>query len=118
MIRSGPSALRSWETYTWSAVWAVSGGEASQSSSMSRSRETTSLACSSKEASRARCSEPRSGTRTPPSLCPRPTSIGQDGTGLASERPLRVGLVVEPAGIEHPYMHGAYLGLDRAVREL
>jgi basic membrane protein A len=35
-----------------------------------------------------------------------------------SERPLRVGLVTEPAGIENPYMHGAYLGLERAVREL
>ena len=35
-----------------------------------------------------------------------------------SERSLRVGLVVEPAGIEHPYSHGAYLGLERAVREL
>src|SRR5829696_10224366 len=32
-----------------------------QSSSMSGSRETTSLACSSKEASRARCFEPPSG---------------------------------------------------------
>jgi basic membrane protein A and related proteins len=37
---------------------------------------------------------------------------------LVSERRLRVGLVVEPSGIEHPYMHGAYLGLERAVREL
>ena len=34
------------------------------------------------------------------------------------ERQLRVGLVVEPAGIEHTYSHGAYLGLERAVREL
>jgi basic membrane protein A and related proteins len=37
---------------------------------------------------------------------------------LVSERRLRVGLVVEPAGIDDPYMHGAYLGLERAVREL
>ena len=44
--------------------------------------------------------------------------IGQDETGLVSDRRLRVGLVVEPAGIEHPYSHGAYLGLERAVREL
>jgi basic membrane protein A and related proteins len=44
--------------------------------------------------------------------------IGQDETGLVSERRLRVGLVVEPAGIDHPYNHGAYLGLERAVREL
>jgi basic membrane protein A and related proteins len=37
---------------------------------------------------------------------------------LVSERRLRVGLVVEPAGIDDPYNHGAYLGLERAVREL
>ena len=35
-----------------------------------------------------------------------------------SERRLRVGLVTEPTGIENPYIHGAYLGLERAVREL
>ena len=44
--------------------------------------------------------------------------IGQDEKGLVSERRLRVGLVVEPAGIDHQYNHGAYLGLERAVREL
>jgi basic membrane protein A len=37
---------------------------------------------------------------------------------LVSERRLRVGLVVEPAGIDDPYHRGAYLGLERAVREL
>jgi basic membrane protein A len=37
---------------------------------------------------------------------------------LVSDRRLRVGLVTEPAGIENPYMRGAYLGLERAVREL
>jgi basic membrane protein A len=37
---------------------------------------------------------------------------------LVSERRLRVGLVTEPTGIENPYIHGAYLGLERAVREL
>jgi basic membrane protein A and related proteins len=37
---------------------------------------------------------------------------------LVSERRLRVGLVIEPAGIDNPYSHGAYLGLERAVREL
>jgi basic membrane protein A len=37
---------------------------------------------------------------------------------LVSERQLRVGLVTEPTGIENPYIHGAYLGLERAVREL
>jgi basic membrane protein A len=35
-----------------------------------------------------------------------------------SERRLRVGLVIEPSGIDNPYSHGAYLGLERAVREL
>jgi basic membrane protein A and related proteins len=44
--------------------------------------------------------------------------IGQDDAGLVSERRLRVGLVTEPTGIDHPYNHGAYLGLERAVREL
>jgi basic membrane protein A len=37
---------------------------------------------------------------------------------LVSERQLRVGLVIEPTGIDNPYYHGAYLGLERAVREL
>ena len=37
---------------------------------------------------------------------------------MASERRLRVGLVTEPTGIENPYIRGAYLGLERAVREL
>ena len=35
-----------------------------------------------------------------------------------SERRLRVGLVTESMGIDHPYNRGAYLGLERAVREL
>ena len=35
-----------------------------------------------------------------------------------SERRLRVGLVTEPGGIDDPYNRGAYLGLERAVREL
>jgi basic membrane protein A and related proteins len=38
--------------------------------------------------------------------------------GLVSERRLRVGLVVEPTGIENPYNHEPYRGLERAVREL
>jgi basic membrane protein A len=37
---------------------------------------------------------------------------------LVSDRRLRVGLVTEPTGIENPYIQGAYLGLERAVREL
>ena len=44
--------------------------------------------------------------------------IGQDETGLVSERRLRVGLVMQPEGIDNPYNQGAYLGLERAVREL
>jgi basic membrane protein A and related proteins len=35
-----------------------------------------------------------------------------------TERQLRVGLVIEPTGIDNPYFRGAYLGLERAVREL
>src|SRR5215216_5728673 len=49
---------------------------------------------------------------------PQPARIGQDETGLVSEMRLRVGLVVESGGIDYPYSHGAYLGLERAVREL
>jgi basic membrane protein A len=37
---------------------------------------------------------------------------------LVSDRQLRVGLVIEPTGIDNPYYHGPYLGLERAVREL
>jgi basic membrane protein A len=37
---------------------------------------------------------------------------------LVGDRRLRVGLVIEPTGIDDPYSHGAYLGLERAVREL
>jgi hypothetical protein len=33
---------------------------------------------------------------------------------LASNRQLRVGLVVEPTSIDNPYYRGAYLGLERA----
>src|SRR6185312_16507310 len=46
------------------------------------------------------------------------STFGQDGTALVSERRLRVGLVMEPKGIDDPYNRGAYLGLERAVREL
>src|SRR5262245_26149145 len=37
---------------------------------------------------------------------------------MVSESRLRVGLVLEPTGIDHPYCSGAYLGVERAVREL
>jgi basic membrane protein A len=37
---------------------------------------------------------------------------------VVSETRLRVGLVTEPGGIDNPYNRGAYLGLERAVREL
>src|SRR5262245_50484770 len=49
---------------------------------------------------------------------PQPTRIGQDATGLEGERALRAGCVRESPRIENPYIHGAYLGLERAVREL
>jgi basic membrane protein A len=63
---------------------------------------------------------------------PQEQKPGKDGAGtfatdvaypeqpdaLVSERRLRVGLVVEPTGIDNPYNRGAYLGLERAVREL
>jgi len=35
-----------------------------------------------------------------------------------NDKRLKVGLIVEPAGIDHPYHHGSYLGFERAVREL
>jgi basic membrane protein A len=35
-----------------------------------------------------------------------------------TDKRLRVGLVLDPGGIDHPYNHGAYLGIERAVREL
>src|SRR5215469_63843 len=37
---------------------------------------------------------------------------------MLSDRQLKVGLVIEATGIDNPYMKGAYLGLERAVREL
>src|SRR5262245_34793610 len=40
------------------------------------------------------------------------TESGGDG------RPLRVGLVLEPAGVENPYARGAFVGLERAVDKL
>jgi basic membrane protein A len=49
---------------------------------------------------------------------PQPARIGEDETGLVSERQLRVGLVTDSPRITSPYIHGAYLGLERAVREL
>src|SRR5262249_42632371 len=49
--------------------------------------------------------------------------LGRNGDRLGApqtgrDKRLRVGLVMEPAGIHHPYTRGAYLGLERAVREL
>jgi len=35
-----------------------------------------------------------------------------------NDKRLKVGLIVEPPGIAHPYGHGAYLGIERAAREL
>ena len=39
-------------------------------------------------------------------------------SALSSDKRLRVGLVTEFVGSEHPYNRGTYLGLERAVREL
>jgi hypothetical protein len=64
-IASWPSAFRSPDTCTWSAVDAVSGGEPSHSSSISRSLETTRFGCSRSNASNARCLEPPRATRRP-----------------------------------------------------
>ena len=46
------------------------------------------------------------------------TRIRQDDSGVVSERRLRVGLVLEPTGTDISYWRAAYLGLERAVREL
>ena len=35
-----------------------------------------------------------------------------------SDKRLKVGLTLDTPGIDHPYFHGAYLGIERAVREL
>jgi basic membrane protein A len=35
-----------------------------------------------------------------------------------SDKRLKVGLILETPGIDHPYGHGAYLGIESAVREL
>src|SRR5215510_9794654 len=35
-----------------------------------------------------------------------------------SDKRLKVGLVLEPTGIDGPYNRGAYLGIERAVQEL
>jgi basic membrane protein A len=35
-----------------------------------------------------------------------------------SDKRLRVGLVLEPAGTDNPYLQGAYVGIERAVQEL
>ena len=57
---SGASAFRSWETWYWSAFEAARGGCAPQSSSISRSEDTTSLAEVSSNTSSARSLDPLS----------------------------------------------------------
>src|SRR5262249_42220712 len=54
-----------------------------------------------------------------------PGASGSQGQGLdtmgpvrMSDKRLRVGLVLELPRIDDPYMHGAYLGIERAVQEL
>ena len=62
---SGPSAFRRREICT-SRLWAaVPGGRSLHSSSIRRSRETTSFACTRKSASTARCLAPPIGTDRP-----------------------------------------------------
>ncbi len=60
----GASAFRSWETWYWSAFAAARGGCAPQSSSISRSAETTSLAEVSSKTSSARSLDPLERERT------------------------------------------------------
>ena len=49
--------------------------------------------------------------------CGRKRWLHKGGAGLVSDKRVKVGLVL-PAGIDHEYSHGAYLGIERAVREL
>ena len=66
-IRSAPSALRSAWTCTWSAFWALAGGDSPQIPSISRSVETTAFGCRSSWASNARGLRPPSVTGAPSS---------------------------------------------------
>ena len=61
-VRLRAERLPSCETRTWSAVGPDAGGSSPQSSSISRSLETTSFACSSRSASSARWLAPASGS--------------------------------------------------------
>jgi hypothetical protein len=63
--RSLPNNLRSCETYTCTALPAVSGGPSSQSASTSRSTDTTRFAFSRSTANTARCFAPRTSTGRP-----------------------------------------------------
>src|SRR5829696_3201088 len=72
MTSAGASAFRSCETWYCSAFPAVAGGPSGQSSSMSRSAETTSFARVSSSASSARC-------LGPPSASVRPCSTTSSG---------------------------------------
>ena len=66
--RARPSSLRSPWTATWSAFAAVCGARSPQSPSISRSRETGSLAWRRRSASRARCRGPPRGSVPRPSF--------------------------------------------------
>src|SRR5215218_1899570 len=77
---AGASALRSCETWYWSAFPAWAGGPSGQSASMSRSAETTSLARVSSSASSARC-------LGPPSASVRPCSTTSSGPRIRNSTP-------------------------------
>ena len=63
--RPGSSALRRCDTYPWTMFAAESGGDSPQSSSISRSSDTTSFACTRSSARTARCFAPPSGKDVP-----------------------------------------------------
>ena len=70
--RAGARAFRSWETWYWSAFEAARGGCVPQSSSISRSAETTSLA---EVSSRRAAPEPRSLEGEPDDRHRRPRAV-------------------------------------------
>ena len=84
-IRSAPSAPRSAWTCTWSAFWALAGGDSPQIASIRRSVETTSFGWSSSCASSERGLGPPSATGTPSSPT---TSSGPSKRNSNALRPL------------------------------
>ena len=88
---TGPSERRSCEIRTRSAAEPALGGSSPQTSSMSRSLETTSPAWSSSTESSARCRAPATSTRRPASPPPRagPGSGSRSQGHLESDRTRR-----------------------------